>query len=93
MQNIVKLTNAFIHQQDGSPVLENINLTVGEGEFTYLIGKTGSGKSSLLKTLYGALPLLQGNGEVAGYDLKTLAGKTYTSCAANWALCFRILTC
>ncbi len=75
MQNIVKLTNAFIHQQDGSPVLENINLTVGEGEFTYLIGKTGSGKSSLLKTLYGALPLLQGSGEVAGYDLKDISRK------------------
>lgn len=75
MPNIVKLTNAYIQQQDNSLVLENINLTVAEGEFTYLIGKTGSGKSSLLKTLYGALPLLQGNGEVAGFDLRDISRK------------------
>ncbi|MEI6410654.1 MAG: ATP-binding cassette domain-containing protein [Bacteroidota bacterium] len=70
--NIVKISNADIRQQDGKIVLENINLTIGEGEFTYLIGKTGSGKSSLLKTIYAALPLEKGNGEVAGLDLKTI---------------------
>jgi cell division transport system ATP-binding protein len=69
---IVKLSQADITQQDGTVVLPNVNLTMGEGEFTYLIGKTGSGKSSLLKTLYGALPLEKGYGEVAGYDLRTL---------------------
>lgn len=53
-------------------VLHNIKLELGEGEFTYLIGKTGSGKSSLLKTIYAALPLLNGFGEVAGYDLRTV---------------------
>ncbi|MBX2889576.1 MAG: ATP-binding cassette domain-containing protein [Saprospiraceae bacterium] len=72
MSHIVKLSNADIRQQDGNVVLENINLTIGEGEFTYLIGKTGSGKTSLLKTLYGALPLTKGFGEVAGYDLRSL---------------------
>lgn len=72
MQHIVRLNNADICQQDGSIVLSNISLTLGEGEFTYLIGKTGSGKSSLLKTLYGALPLLKGSGEVAGFDLTHL---------------------
>ena len=72
MKNIVRLTNADVHQQDGSTVLHQINLTIAEGEFTYLIGKTGSGKSSLLKTLYGALPLDNGHGEVAGHDLRTL---------------------
>jgi cell division transport system ATP-binding protein len=70
--NIVKISNADICQQDGKVVLDNINLTVGAGEFTYLIGKTGSGKTSLLKTIYAALPLLKGHGEVAGFDLKTI---------------------
>jgi cell division transport system ATP-binding protein len=73
--NIVKLSNTDICQQDGKVVLENINLTVGEGEFSYLIGKTGSGKTSLLKTIYAALPLLKGFGEVAGFDLKTINRK------------------
>lgn len=54
-------------------ILQNINLNVGQGEFTYLIGKTGSGKSSLLKTLYAALPLLNGFGEVAGFDLRSIS--------------------
>ncbi len=75
MSHIVKLSNADIRQQDGKVVLENINLTIGEGEFTYLIGKTGSGKTSLLKVLYGALPLEKGFGEVAGLDLRTLTRK------------------
>ena len=68
--DIVKLNSADICQHDGSPVLQGINLRVGEGEFIYLIGKTGSGKSSLLKTLYAALPLERGSGEVANVDLK-----------------------
>lgn len=72
MSHIVKLSNADIRQQDGSVVLSDINLNIGAGEFTYLIGKTGSGKTSLLKTLYAALPLAKGFGEVAGFDLRTL---------------------
>ncbi len=72
LQDIVKFTNADICQQDQTVVLQNINLRIGEGEFTYLIGKTGSGKSSLLKTMYAALPLERGSGEVAGFDLKTI---------------------
>ncbi len=72
MSHIVKFSNADIRQQDGSVVLHNINLTIGAGEFTYLIGKTGSGKTSLLKTMYAALPLQSGFGEVAGYDLRTV---------------------
>ena len=73
--NIVKLSNADIRQQDGKIVLENINLSIGEGEFTYLIGKTGSGKTSLLKVIYAALPLEKGNGEVAGLDLRSVTRK------------------
>lgn len=73
MSNIVKLTQADIRQTDGSIILQNINLNIGEGEFTYLIGKTGSGKSSLLKTLYAALPLEKGFGEVSGFDLRSIS--------------------
>lgn len=75
MKPIVRLSNSDIRQSDNRLVLENISLTIGPGEFTYLIGKTGSGKTSLLKTLYAALPLGSGNGEVAGFDLKTITRK------------------
>lgn len=72
---IVTLTNAKVFQQEYL-VLNNVNLTIQPGEFVYLVGKTGSGKSSLLKTLYGALPLYRGQGGVAGYDLRTLKPAT-----------------
>jgi cell division transport system ATP-binding protein len=72
---IVTLTNAKVFQQEYL-VLNNVNLTIQPGEFVYLVGKTGSGKSSLLKTLYGALPLYRGQGAVAGYDLRTLKAAT-----------------
>ncbi len=75
MNPTVELQNAVI-AQDGHPVLQEVNLKVMPGEFTYLIGKTGTGKSSLLKTLYAALPLNHGTGKVAGYDLKKLSRKT-----------------
>ncbi|MDX2133232.1 MAG: ATP-binding cassette domain-containing protein [Saprospiraceae bacterium] len=75
MAHVVRLTDAVIRQLDGKTVLEHINLTIGEGEFTYLIGKTGSGKTSLLKTLYAALPLFEGYGEVAGFDLRNIKRK------------------
>lgn len=70
--SILKLSNAHICQQDGKVILPQVNLDLREGEFVYLIGKTGSGKSSLLKTLYGALPLIMGNGTVAGFELPGL---------------------
>jgi cell division transport system ATP-binding protein len=71
---IVDLQDASIHQQQ-TLILEGVNLKINKGEFTYLIGKTGSGKSSLLKTLYGAMPLQKGKGKVAGFDLKKLNRK------------------
>jgi cell division transport system ATP-binding protein len=68
---IVRLSNVEIFQKE-LKVLEHVNLQVTKGEFVYLIGKTGSGKSSLLKLMYGALPLISGKARVVGYDLKAL---------------------
>lgn len=61
--------------QQGEMVLSEVNLTVEPGEFVYLIGRVGSGKSSLLKTLYAEMQLLTGEGEVAGFDLRRLRRK------------------
>ncbi len=72
---VVNLTDASIYQKENR-VLDKVNLTISRGEFVYLIGKTGSGKSSLLKTLYAALPLQYGTGTVAGHVLKNLNRKT-----------------
>ncbi|MER3464870.1 MAG: phosphonate ABC transporter ATP-binding protein [Chitinophagaceae bacterium] len=72
---IISIRNADINQGDNL-VLQNVNLDVHKGEFVYLVGKTGTGKSSLLKTLYGELPLKQGNATVAGFDLRQLTWKT-----------------
>ena len=72
---IVHLKNVKIFQAKNL-ILEKVNLKISKGEFTYLIGKTGSGKSSLLKTLYAALPLTEGEGKVGAFDLKTLNRKT-----------------
>ena len=52
--------------------MQDVNLTVNKGEFVYLVGKTGTGKSSLLKTLYGELTLTEGEATVAGFSLRTL---------------------
>jgi cell division transport system ATP-binding protein len=71
---VIELNQVNIYQSK-KLILENVNLTLNETEFAYLIGKTGSGKSSLLKILYGELPLTDGNGSVAGFDLKNLKRK------------------
>lgn len=71
---IIKLEDAKIYQKDHL-VLSRVSFELLAGDFIYLIGKTGSGKSSLLKTLYGDLPLQDGRGEVVSYDLKTLKEK------------------
>ena len=71
---IIELKNASIFQRENL-VLSDVNFTLNKGEFIYLIGRTGSGKSSLLKTLYGELPAKDGTVKVAGYDLTQLRKK------------------
>jgi cell division transport system ATP-binding protein len=68
---IILFKNATIYQYK-KPVLSEISFSISEGSFVYLIGRTGSGKSSLLKTLYGDLKLQQGEGSIAGFDLSKL---------------------
>ncbi len=67
-EKVIRLERAFIYQRNYL-VLSNVDFELNEGEFAYLIGKTGSGKSSLLKVLYGDLPLTEGYGNVVGIDL------------------------
>ncbi len=71
---VLSLKNATIFQEK-NPVLTDINIEVQKGEFIYLIGRTGSGKSSFLKTLYADLPLSQGEGNIVDYNLDTLKEK------------------
>lgn len=70
-QTVLSLKNVIIYQE-GNVILSNVNLDVNHGEFIYIIGKTGSGKSSFMKTLYGDLVLTQGEGQIVGFDLATM---------------------
>ena len=70
-QPILSLKNVAIYQE-GKTILSSVNLDVHRGEFIYIIGKTGSGKSSLMKTLYADLALTEGEGHVVDFDLATL---------------------
>ncbi|MCB9241825.1 MAG: ATP-binding cassette domain-containing protein [Flavobacteriales bacterium] len=72
---VIQVENAFIFQSNDTLVLHDVSVSIQPHEFAYLIGKTGSGKSSLLKTLYGELPLREGKAAVAGYDLPSLTRK------------------
>ena len=72
--SVIKLEGVDVYQQKHL-VLSNVNLHINPGEFVFLIGQTGSGKSSLLKIIYGDLHISNGNGLVAGFDLKKLSEK------------------
>jgi cell division transport system ATP-binding protein len=73
-ESVIQLKDAQIFQQE-TLVLKDVNIDIKKGEFVYLIGKTGSGKSSILKTLYGDLFLEEGEGSVVDFDLKKLSRK------------------
>jgi cell division transport system ATP-binding protein len=85
---VLSINNANIYQGD-SLILSDVNITVSRSEFVYLVGKTGSGKSSLLKTLYGELPLKNGTANVAGFDLKDLTWKTVPFLRRNIGIVFQ----
>lgn len=73
-ETIIKINGGVIRQQKNT-ILKEVNVEINSGEFIYLIGKVGSGKSSFLKTLYAELPLEFGTGEVAGFQLKNIKKK------------------
>lgn len=71
---ILELNKASIYQRENL-ILSEVNVSINKGEFVYLIGKTGTGKSSFMKTLYGDLPLRDGIGNIVDYDLRKLKDK------------------
>jgi cell division transport system ATP-binding protein len=85
---VLEISNANIYQGD-SLILSDVNIKVSRSEFVYLVGKTGTGKSSLLKTLYGELPLKNGKAMVAGFDLKDLTWKTVPFLRRNIGIVFQ----
>lgn len=85
---IVSIQNANIYQ-GGNLILQNVNFEVHKGEFVYLVGKTGTGKSSLLKTLYGELSLTEGSGNVVGYDLREMNWKKVPFLRRNLGVIFQ----
>lgn len=86
---IIELTDCSIWQQSHL-VLSHVNLRLGKGEFIYLVGRVGSGKSSLIKTLNAQLPLKEGTGLIAGYDLSKIKKGKFHIFEEKSVLCFRI---
>jgi len=85
---IVSIQNANIYQ-GGNLILQNVNFEVHKGEFVYLVGKTGTGKSSLLKTLYGELNLTEGSGTVVGFNLLEMDWKKVPFLRINLGVIFQ----
>ncbi len=74
MEKVIDYKDVELHRQD-LIALKHVNLSIGEGEFVYLIGKVGSGKSSLLKSIYADIPIASGKARVLDYDLNTIRRK------------------
>jgi cell division transport system ATP-binding protein len=87
-EKIIELSNANIYQGNNL-ILQDVNITVNRGEFVYLVGKTGTGKSSLLKTLYGDLDLKEGEGTVVGFNLKEMDWKKVPFLRRNLGVVFQ----
>jgi len=87
-ETVLSISNANIYQ-GASLILSEVNITVSRSEFVYLVGKTGTGKSSLLKTLYGELPLKEGSAQVAGFDITQLTWKTVPFLRRNIGIVFQ----
>jgi cell division transport system ATP-binding protein len=85
---IVELKNVNIYQS-GTLILGNVNIVVNKAEFVYLVGKTGTGKSSLLKTMYGDLTMKEGEGTVAGFNLKEMTWKKVPYLRRNLGVVFQ----
>jgi cell division transport system ATP-binding protein len=87
-ETVVSVRNVNIYQ-GSNLVLQDVNFNISRGEFVYLVGKTGTGKSSLLKTLYGELPLREGSLNVAGFDLKGMDWKKVPFLRRNLGVVFQ----
>jgi len=85
---VVQLERVNIYQS-GNLILQEVNFEVQKGEFVYLVGKTGTGKSSLLKTLYGEITLTEGQGKVVGFDLKDMDWKKLPFLRRNLGIVFQ----
>lgn len=85
---VVSLNHVNIYQS-GNLILQEVNFEVQKGEFVYLVGKTGTGKSSLLKTLYGEITLTEGEGNVVGFNLKEMDWKKLPFLRRNLGVVFQ----
>ncbi len=87
-ETVISLSNVNIYQ-GSNLVLQDVNFTVEKGEFVYLVGKTGTGKSSLLKTLYGELTLTEGEASVVGFNLREMDWKKVPFLRRNLGVVFQ----
>lgn len=86
--NVILLENASVSHDDNT-ILSGINIRIEKGEFVYLIGKVGSGKSSILKTLYAEIPFREGRGQVLEFDIKSIKAKKIPYLRRNIGMVFQ----